>query len=373
MRNTAEDLEAAELLRRYENGPASRFVWDDLPAKAAYRTGGVVRRLCAWANRTCERDPLFALSIADAAITISAALRDRDFPRQSVHQLRGDAWKEQANALRFLGRFPEALQALDAAEAEYNALPVAGIGAVAVQYIRATVLYEQENLDAAERLAAEAAEAALHLGDVDRAMRARHLQGEIHFERGDFRAAARIFREIYEHGVTEDDQAWIARESLTLGNCHLELGQLSEAREYLRRARTSFAALRFAPEVTRTEWAQARLHFREGDVDSAVRSLRTSLAEFTRRDMLSDAGLVAVDLAEVLHADGQTAEIPALLAGVVETFTRAGKLNGALAAFAYLRAAAANGTINRAVVSDVRKFVARADRRPELQFVPPPL
>lgn len=372
-RSAAEDREAQVLFAKYQSTPISQVVWDDLASVLAYRTGGVVRYLCKWANEMCERSALAALALAEVAVRISAALDPAGFPRNSVHGLRGDALKEQANALRFLGRLPEALEALDQAEAEYEQMPLPGVGTVAVPYIRATVLFEQDRFDDAERLARESERAAVHIGEVDRAMRARQLQGEILYERGDFRKAAEEFRHVYAYGEAENDRLWMAREALNLGWCYIELGDLEEARRVLDRALTLFSALQFEPEVSRTHWALGRLYMRQGIAHEGIRRLRACMADFTRHELMNDAALVAIDLAEMLDATSRSAEIPRLLSGVVETFTRAGKLTGALTALAYLRTAAANGTMTPVLVAEVRRFVARADRHPDAIFAPPPL
>jgi hypothetical protein len=128
-----------------------------------------------------------------------------------------------------------------------------------------------------------------------------------------------------------------------------------------------------AVEVTRTGWAIARLYFAEGNSAEATYRLRTAIRELTQFEMLTDAGIAAVDLAEMLHTLGRTREIPKLLAGVVQTFAAAGKLTGALTALAYLKDAAAAGQIAAAAFPHVRRFLSRAERQPELLFAPPPV
>ena len=372
LRADAEDAEAVQLLKDFESpDAAANFVWENVARKPDYQTGGVARRLCQLANGMCERQPLYALSLAEAATKIAALLPDASYPRETIHELRGEAWKEQANAFRFLGRFADALKALDEAESECGKVPVESVGMVAVKYVRACVLYEQEQLDAAQALAAEAAAGALRLGEIDRFMRARHLQGEIFYERRQFGAAAAIFASILAYGEEHSNTVWIARESLTLGQCHIELRTLTEANRLLHRALRLFSDLEFAPEVARTGWAIARLLFVEGKTTEATYRLRTAIQELTRFEMLTDAAIAAVDLAEMLNVLGRQREIRNLLAGVVQTFTAAGKLTGALTALAYLKDAAAAGTITPSAFSYVRHFLARAEHQPDLLFAPP--
>jgi hypothetical protein len=98
-RSAEEDRQALRLLAEYEDlNAAPRFAWADIPDKPRYRTGGVARLLCKRANGMCTRKPLYALTLAEAAVRISADLPDATYPRSTIHELRGEAWKEQANA-----------------------------------------------------------------------------------------------------------------------------------------------------------------------------------------------------------------------------------------------------------------------------------
>jgi tetratricopeptide (TPR) repeat protein len=320
----------------------------------------------------CERDPLYALKLAEAASIISAELPVESYPPKTIHHLRGDAQKERANAFRFLGRLSKALDAVTTAEAEYRKLPHEGIGLVAVKYVRGCIQYEQDDFEAAERSAHEAADAALHFGAADRYMSARYLIGQIAFDKHEYSTAAGVFESILRYGEEKGDLLWIARASQAAGGCYLELGRKAESGRYLHEALRLFMDLDFGPEVTRTRWTIARLIFAEGNTSQAIHRLRTTIAEFTEYEMLTDAAVVAVDLAEILHATGRLREIPKVLSNVVQTFMDAGRLTSALAALAYLKEAATTGTMTIQLVAHVRRFVLRAEREPELLFAPPP-
>jgi hypothetical protein len=75
----------------------------------------------AAANAACERDPLHALNLADTALQIAKSLNETEhYLGIKIHQLSGLACKERANALRYLGRFPAELDALDQAKRAYE-------------------------------------------------------------------------------------------------------------------------------------------------------------------------------------------------------------------------------------------------------------
>lgn len=373
VRMAEEDEEALLLLDDFrEPSAAPRFVYLNIADKPEYQTGGVARLLCRWANSMCDRDPLYALKLAEAATMISQMLPDHSYPRNTIHDLRGEALKEQANAYLFLGRLPEAMRAVNVAESEYRKLSQENAGLAAVQYIRAMIHYEQGDLDAAERTALDAAEAARRLGAEDRYMRARDLLGDVLYDRHHYAAAAAVFEDILEYGQNKGSMTWVAKESLAVGICYTELRRTAEAERHLAESVRLFTTLGAKPEVTRAQWAVARLLFVQGHPAEAMHRLRRCIAEFTERQMITDAALASVDLAEIMNAANRTRDIPKVLAKVTEVFVNAGKLTSALTALAYLRDAASSGPVTPDMVAYVRRFVQRAERQPELLFAPPP-
>jgi tetratricopeptide (TPR) repeat protein len=374
LRAAEEDAAAIVLLDDFkEPTAAARFAWRGIADQPEFQTGGVARLLCRWANAMCERDPLYALKFAEAATAISLALPGDSYPRRTIHNLRGQAQKEQANALRFLGRLPEAMRAVERAEEEYNNLPYEDLGLATVKYVRGCVQYEQDKLEDAEHAAVEAADAALQLGATDLYMKARHLLGSVCGDRHDYVTAAAIFGRLLRMAEEQGQAYWIARESQAVGLCYLELGRTEDASRYLQEALRRFRDLNLGPEVTRTRWSIARLLFIQGNGVDASYRLRQVIREFTEYEMLTDAAVVAVDLAEILHALGRTREVAKVLTSVVRTFMDAGKLTSALAALAHLKDAAAADRLTRPLLGYVRRFVQQAERQPDLLFAPPSL
>ncbi|HEV8435399.1 MAG TPA: hypothetical protein VGR95_18465 [Thermoanaerobaculia bacterium] len=368
-----EDAEAVLLLAEFEDASAAFLAWTDLPSNPDYHTGGIVRALCKRANGMCERDPRYALVLAESAVAIAAMLPESAYPAAALHEWRGEAWKEQANALHHLGRFDEAWTAIGNAEIEYGGLKHAGIGQVAVTYIRAVLLYEKEEYEAAASLAEASSAAALHLGSIDRYMRAQHLHGHIHYRNGDIAGAIERFSGVLRYGEAQGSAVWIGRESLALGNCYLLLGQLREARDSLLNALRSFKSLRFEAEIARTDLGFARLLFAEGARNDAIVRMRKCIADLISFRMVTDAAIGAVYLAEMLDATGRRREVPKVLTGVIQTLARAGKITTALTALAYLRETAKRRGITLEVASHVRQFINRTEYQHQLLFVPPPV
>ncbi len=369
-RVAAEDEEATALLEPFLRAPA-QAAWQSFQSKR-YRTGGVVRNLIAHAATLHEREPLEALTFADTAIMIAEALPDDSYPANAVDELRGTAWKERANALRFLGRYDEGLESLRRAERAYRALTWPAFGLASVAYVRGWILFEQQRYHEAAEVAAIAEEAFSNLGDDERQMWALHLKANIALEREELETAIRLFRRVADYGEQRNDALWIARGAQALGNCYLDARKPSEASVQLHTALMLFRELDQRTEITRTEWGVARLIMDGGKIEEAIRQLRAVIAGFTSAGMVTDAALAGLDLADALLARGEMREIVALTRHLFQVFTDAGMLTGALTAIAYLREAAESGRLTNADIAAVRGFLRRAERQPGLLFIPPP-
>jgi tetratricopeptide (TPR) repeat protein len=369
--DAAEDQEATRLLGPMLLAPAA-LVWANLATKRRYQTGGVVRLLTNTAQRSCEQEPLHALNYADLAIEVGRHLSEDRYSGNTLADLRGGAWKARANALRYLGEFNAALDALEQADREYRRLPHAGIGLAAVKYVRATVHRERDDFDLALREARESAEAFAHLGQTGRYIAARNVEGQILFATQRFAEARAVFQQVLAYGEDKADGAWIGRASLNLGNADLELGDHTVALEAFHRALTAFRALNLPTEAARAEWGIALVMLRHGRPSEGLRRLRAVRTVFRENNLTNDGALVTLDIIESLVASGNTAEIVPLAADLIETFLASGKVSGALTAVAYLKEVAATHRLTSAAINHVRVFLSRAERRPNLVFLPPP-
>jgi tetratricopeptide (TPR) repeat protein len=370
-RIAAEDKAADALLDRLLTAPA-RTAWKTLPANRKFRTGGVARKLTAHAQRLCRSEPLDALTFAEAAVSVAEALPKDTYAARAVYEIRGSAWRAQANALNFLGRFPEALEACRRAERAYGQLRSPGLGLASVSYVRGCILFEQQQYDAAATAAEIAERGFSHLGQDERQMWAVHLRANIAFEQKQIDAAMSLFQRIADHGDALGDTAWIARGAHALGSCALETGDVATASRHFQVAVKRFRELGEHTEVIRAEWGIARVFLATGKTADGIARLRAVLVAFARAGLVTDAALAGLDLAEALVTAGKYPEIVALALHIYEVFTGAGMLTGALAAMMFLRDAANTRTLSNRDINVIRAFLRRAERHPALVFVDPP-
>ncbi|HEX6099845.1 MAG TPA: hypothetical protein VF432_26265 [Thermoanaerobaculia bacterium] len=350
------------------------------PIKAAFAnperdkellTGGVARRLTAHANKIYEDEPRDAVTFADLAILIAEALPDNAYPWKAVFELRGAAWKEQANALRVAGDYPGALDALRQAELAYDNLESPDFGLASVALIRGGVYLEQDRLDEAAAWAEKAEAGFAFLSQEERRMRAVFLRGSIKYEAGDIATAVELLKQVQEYGEAVNDLRWAGRASYAIGNCEVDRRNLSEASLQFHKALVIFREIGPERERLATEWGLCRVLLHGGNRSEAIRRLRIVATEFQKRSMIMLAALVRLDLVEALLALGATKQIAETAARLFQLFKDAGLMTGALTAMAYMKEAATAGKLTPAGVNAVRTYLRRSARQPELLFEPP--
>lgn len=338
-----------------------------------FHTEGVVRRLIRASAETREWDVSFALSLANAAVIISEQLGAPRYPRTAVDTLKGNAWRERGNALRYAGDYPAALGALDHAESAFRNNQVSDFDLATVDFTRGTVLWKMGRHAEALPLARRSAEVFLEFGDVERCIHAGLLEGSILFDSGDFAAGRDVFKALLPHAEKLDSGATLGRIYANLAVAHQELGDLAAAAPCFQEALALYEHFGMEIEQIRTRWSLALLALRQGHREDGIARLRTVMADFTNRGSMTDAGLVALDLVEQLTEAGQMDEVLRLSDDLGDRFMRAGMAESAAAAFQFLRNAAREGAsrTNRAVVH-VRGYFERLASQPTLLFIEPP-
>ena len=346
------------------------FVRERVDRKKEFRTLGAVRVLAEAANAACEREPIHARNLADAAVNIAAVLPAGDYPPDSIRALRGLAWKERANALRYLAEYDLALEALDQAGEELAPFGSRTFESANLSYIRSVILTYTDRLGEAAQQAALSAAIFTEYGDADRAMRARSVQAGVLYYRRDYRGAVAIFEELLTYAEGKGDKVETARQAYNAGACWIELGDGGRAESLLNGARETYIALRMRTEVARADWNLGVAARVSGRIGESVTRLRAAKASCEQLGMADEAANASLDLIESLLLSRGEREIVSLCSEVMRYYRRAGKMHQALTAAAFLKEAAKAGTIRKETVRHVRHFVQDLDRRPELVFVP---
>jgi tetratricopeptide (TPR) repeat protein len=347
------------------------FIRERVERHARYVTAGAVRVLSEAANAACERSPLHARRLAEAAVAIAQQLSADDYSQDTVDGLRGLAWKECANALRFLAEYPAALDAVDRAERAFSRRGPGAYEMGGLAYIRAVIFTYMDRLDEATRQAQESARISAAYGDMKAWIRARSVEAGVLFYRREFPLAADAFAQLRAYAESNEDLIGMARHSYHVATCFLELGDARGALPLLLDARKTFAERHVTTDLIATDWKLGVLARVAGNFEASVAQLRTTSESAEQLGLPEEAAHITLDLIESLLLLGRNRELSRLCSQVMRYFRTSGKLRQALTAAAFLKEAATQGNLRVDSVRHVRSFVERLERQPDLLFAPP--
>lgn len=370
-RREAEDAEAERMLRPLLES-SYRFSYANVARKKRFQTAGVVRLLCETTRHECDRDPRFALTLAETACFIADTLPDDDYPAAAVNELRGTAWKEYSTVCRHLQRFEAGYDALNRAERAYRRLADPGMQLATVELCRALLLWEQQRYDDALRSARSAAAQFAARRETERYFQAKEVEATILHRKGDVAAACETYSAAFELADSIGDPEMKARAARNLGIAYRDRGDIGEAGKYLLVALQLYEALEKHAMVVHTRWSIARLSLSAGNFIDAAQRLPALILELTRLGMRGDAASAQLDHAEALLILGRYEEVETACGDLFAFFRQAQMLTGAMTAAAYLKEAAASRKLTRRHFEQVRKYLEDLERSPELAFVPPP-
>jgi tetratricopeptide (TPR) repeat protein len=361
-----ERAEARALLPPLLQSPLA-FRRAALEKQTALHTSGLVQVLSDTASGLHERQPQFALALADTAISIALTLARRGALR-SLGAL-GVAWKERANALRLLGRFKDADEALTRAEEAFRKDPGTTAHDLAtVWFGRATVYMKSERLQEAGELAAAAARNFLEFGDTARYLNALLVRGSVLYLRGDHAAAASVFEEIAAKARERRDRALLARALQNAAASYAEIRQYAQARRYDIEALAIYDELGLETEKVRTGWTLGSIAVAAGDLDEGIRQLDRARGEFEALGLTNDAALARLEMGEALLLADRPEELRELLRDVVMHFTSEGMMRNARIAIAHLHEALAANRVTPELVRQVRVYLERLPANPNAPF-----
>lgn len=275
-----------------------------------------VRSMLDVATAQRETAPAFALELTDVAVQIAEGLTDDEPGSPVLPLLRATASRERANALRYLGRYDDALVALDRAGKTIAGVLVAGHEEARIHFGRATVLVKMHRFEEAEVHARASFELFSEFGDAVRVCDAQLLFALIAFERREYAVARERFTVVLKLATALDDASRIALAENNLGAAEQECGDLVAAAEHFRSAVALYEHLGMTIERARTEWSLGLLSLSIGQHADAVRRLRSAAEALSRSGSAADAALVAIDLAEFYVQQGDRTAADRVLAEI---------------------------------------------------------
>ncbi|HEX3583433.1 MAG TPA: hypothetical protein VH087_16805 [Thermoanaerobaculia bacterium] len=363
----AEDAAAARLLSPLLRSPL-RFRNAAIARNPKAQTAGVVRYLCAAAHERHEKRPEFSLELTLCAYDVALTLGPASSPSQRFCMAL--SLRERANALRYLGRFTEALEALDAAEKLFDETPAADPHDIAiVQLIRATVLVESEHLEDARLLSRKAASVFSQYGDRPRELVALHVEATSLHYGGKNDKAATAYERLAAKARVDGDRNLLARALNGAGSAYLDLDKLDEAESSLIDALVIFDELNLATERVRVAWSLALILVRRGDLDGGAIRLDAVRTDLERLGVVNDHALATLDWAFARLAMGQPSGVAAACRRIAVRFESEGMMKSARIALAHLHEALAAGRATPTLVSEIREYLEHLPAHPDAPFI----
>lgn len=352
-RLATEDREAGELLDSLANTPITW--WRTAIVKSPIgRTAGIVRQLLDRMRTERTKSPARALELTSLAVDIANEVSLTEYSCDFVISMRADAWRDHAFVLQLLGRFPEAIAAVNEAERLLLETAVPDYGLARIKLVRANILMWDKRPEAAT-LAGEAAKTFLEFGDRTKYASARITQAAMLHEAGAIREALEIWESIKNERCLDE----LSRISVinNLGLSYREIGDTAKSVEHITLAIAELEILGMTAEATRARWALATTLVSAGKFTAAIPLFESAWKDFEALEMESDAALVALELAETLLVVGEPARVPQICRTLLDRFTRAGMTSRAITALSYLREVVAIGKAQPPVIRQVREFL----------------
>lgn len=367
-RMDAEDEAAARLLAPLVRSPL-RFRLANVGANKKARTAGVVRYLCAMARDLHEKRPQFSLELTTTAYEIAQTLEDRRGtlpPSLSI----GLAVRERANALRYLGRFAEALDMLKYAEQIFEQSLVDRHDVAIVWFIRATVLMKMGHLEEARQLARKTARVFRAYADVRRELGAQLVVAACLILAERHSEAVQTYEQIAVKARALGDRNILARAANAAANLYLDLGHYDRAEQFYIEALVVFDERGLTTEKARVEWSLALVAVRRGDLDTGAERLDAARAELLRLGLLHDHALATLDWAAARIAGEQPEGVAAACREIMIRFESEDMMRNARLALAYVHEALARGHATAQLIQHVRTYLEQLPSSPASPFLP---
>ncbi|HXI12100.1 MAG TPA: tetratricopeptide repeat protein [Thermoanaerobaculia bacterium] len=344
------DGEISTIVGRPSSEWRSRFA-----SSAPLHTVGGVRKLIATAHEMVDHNPTDAMILASTATALCSKLQGICYPQTIAADLMGTALKEQATALRYLGRYEEGLVLLKEAEACFYRGSASLADLTDLDFQRACLLFYAERIPEAIPIMRRAALAYRQLGDSKRFQQTRALEAAAALKTGEVRGAIALWLSLVDGIALESDLDTLATTLGNLGQAYLMLADFEEAGKYFHQALQLQKELGLQPHLMRVRWGLARTLVGTGEWEAGLARLRETAVEFEQAGMFSTSGLVKLEIAELLLAMGKGPEVVAVCSDLVQQFRAAGMATSAITAAAYLQEAASSGHVTAAMFKSVRE------------------
>jgi tetratricopeptide (TPR) repeat protein len=340
-----------------------RTSWPRLTGRADLHTAGALERFGQEVEKRLDTDPREALAIAELAATIAEAMPDDAYPAITIAQLRAHAWKDRGQALSYLGRYEDALRALDRADEALQPYGTLGHDQAMVRFCRATLLQHLRRFDEAHEILNECRGVFRSHGDTQSYVKCTLATGNLLVRTGDYRGAREMLTPLATYESLIGSQARMA-----LGWCAVHLGAAAEAIEHFNEAARGCRLLGRDLEAVRAIYGAGSAMLRLQRFKEAITTFRSTREMFLARGLVEEGGLSGLGIVEAQLVLGQVPAARKLAASLVREFANAKLNRRAVAALAYLNDAIAASSATPDIARDVHAYIRALRTDPTRDF-----
>jgi tetratricopeptide (TPR) repeat protein len=336
MRLERERHDAADVVARHlRETPVAE--WPRLANLPTLRNNAALEQMSEEVRKRLHRRPTEALTIAQISTDVAESITAGLYPPLVLAQMRANAWKDRASALRYLARYDEALDA--ATRGENFLAPFAAVehDRAIVRMVKGMVLFQVGRFDEAGPILAECRRVFAEHHDHRRHVHSGIAEANVLYETSRYADASRVYAAVLDDAIATGDIESQASLHNNLGYCMTHLGDYDRANIHFSEAIAKFTDLGFTAEVPRTERGAGLVLVGRGQLASGLAHLRAARRDFAAAGMAEEAGLCALNIAAVLVERSEGSEARALTQSVIDEFTVAGLDERAIAAVVRLR------------------------------------
>jgi len=353
----------------------AQTLWVDLRAerrlrtaireKRQYQTWAVAELLCEESIHAAPSKPDRALELAEAAVVAAELARGEKRWRLRVlgyaHAHVGNAWRVLEN----LGNAKESFK-------RCQVLWEAGKGGDSLRLLNEGRVFGLEASLCREELLLRQALALLARGlEVSNRNEIGYLlinKAKVLETAEDYEGAIKALRDASPVVEGRDLRlTFVLRFDLAVNLCHLR--RFAEVDPFLPELRGLALQLGKELEHLRVKWLEGWTATGVGRLQQGVEILSVVREEFMTRQLAYDAALVSMDLADALLQLKRIAQVRALVKQMAPIFNGRGVHQKALEALLLFRKAAEEEILTVEFVRNIRDYLQRAQRRPNLDFV----
>jgi len=329
---------------------------------------------CEWlieeSRHLLDLDPARARELAAFAVAVAESLSPETYGIALTHDLQARSWAHQGEVMRFLSDLRSAEEAFAKAESLIARGTGDALEGAHILELKAALRREQHRPEEAHRLLDAAIRLYRQYRDFHLVGRAFVQKGKVHGSCDELEPAIRWLRKGLGliDPIRERRADLAARYSLML--CLHESGRHREARFLLKASRTEFAQHGGEVLNLRLLWLEGKIHGALGFMEKAEGALSGARQGFIRLGIGFSAAAVSLDLAALYAGQGRSGEIRRLSAGMIPIFQSQDLHQEAVAALIAFQRAVAMERVSTRLLADLRSYLDRARKDPQLRFEP---